>query len=356
MTESSPRRLPDGPAAQRRYDPTTGEWRTFATRWRDRTFLPSARHCPLCPTRDPDAPTAIPRQGYQIVVIDNPLPAPGAQPPAPPAEPAGRAATGNGLYAVAPAAGTAEVVVYCDRHELAMADLPVEHLTHVVDVWAHRYGALGARDEVAYVFVFENRGSAEGAPLGHPHAQILAYPDIPPVPLRELQVARAHHDARGTCVFCDVVAQERADGVRVVAQNQSFLAFVPFAARTPYEVHIAAKRHATSLLDLTDPERAALAALLKTVVTAYDALSGSVVPYVMSMHQAPTRDVLWLRYSHFHLEFSPLHRAAAKLRYLAGSGLGTGASIADLLPEQAADDLRQAVARAADRAPVAAEG
>ncbi|HWG99929.1 MAG TPA: galactose-1-phosphate uridylyltransferase [Pilimelia sp.] len=329
-----------GLRAERRRDPLTGEWRTFAAHRQDRTFLPAADDCPLCPTRDPGRPTELDRPAFDIAVFDNRFPALLADPPEP-------ALVGTGPYRTAPAVGAAEVVVYTDRHDRTLTDLPPPHLTRLVDVWADRYAVLGARPEVAYVFVFENRGQAVGVTLDHPHGQVYAYPEIPPLPRRELDEALAHRSAHGTCVYCDVVAQEQADAARLVAGNQSFLAFVPFAARMPYEVHLAARRHATSLLDLTGPERAALAGLLREVVLAYDSLFGFPLPYVMSMHQAPTDEARWLPVSHLHLEFTPVHRTATKLKYLAGSELGAGAFIGDRLPEDTAADLRAAGARAA---------
>ena len=153
-----------------------------------------------------------------------------------------------------------------------------------------------------------------------------------------------HLERHGTCVFCDVVARERADGVRIVAQTPGFLAFVPFAARYPFEVHVMAHRHVPSLLDLSDPERAELAQLLKVVLGGYDRLFGFPLPYVMAMHQAPTADHGWLPVSHLHLEFLPPHRSATKLKYLAGSELGGGAVINDSRPEAMAAVLRAEVA------------
>jgi UDPglucose--hexose-1-phosphate uridylyltransferase len=129
----------------------------------------------------------------------------------------------------------------------------------------------------------------------------------------------------------------------MVARNGAFLAYVPFAARFPYEVHVAAHRHAPSLLDLSDPERDGLAALLCQVQAGYDALFGFPLPYVMSMHQSPADDGQWLGVSHFHIEFTPFHRTADKLKYLAGSELGGGAFLNDVVPEQAAAALREAM-------------
>jgi UDPglucose--hexose-1-phosphate uridylyltransferase len=109
-------------------------------------------------------------------------------------------------------------------------------------------------------------------------------------------------------------------------------------------------RHATSLLDLTDPERELLAETMKTVLTGFDALFGFSLPYVMSMHQAPTVDGPWLSISHFHIELTPVHRTASRLKYMAGSELGGGAFINDTVPETTAAELRAAVARAREQA------
>ena len=321
---------------ERRYDPTTGEWRMFARHRQDRTFLPPEDRCPLCPTVDPARPTEIALPGFDVAVFENRFPSLVPEPPEPDV-------AGSDLYPVAPAAGANEVVVYSDDHDLQLADMEVGHIARVVDVWADRYAELGAREEVAYVFVFENRGVAVGVTLHHPHGQIYAYPEIPPRPRRELDVALAHLERHGTCVFCDVVARERADGVRVVAENESFLAFVPFAARFPYEVHVVARRHAPSLLDLTGAERRSLAELLRALLGGYDRLFGFPLPYVMAIHQAPADDGRHRAVSHFHMEYTPVHRTATKLKYLAGSELGAGAFLNDTAPEDTAARLRTAV-------------
>ena len=322
---------------ERRFDPVTGEWRMFARHRQDRTFLPPEEHCPLCPTVDPARPTEIPFSHFDVVVFENRFPSLVRQPPPP-------EVADSSLYPVAPAAGATEVVVYSDDHDLQLAQMEVPRIARLVDVWADRYAELGARDEVGYVFVFENRGVAVGVTLHHPHGQIYAYPEVPPRPRRELDVALAHLERHGTCVLCDVVARELADGVRVVAQNESFLAFVPFAARYPYEVHVVAHRHAPSLLDLTDTERSSLAALLRQVLAGYDRLFGFPLPYVMAMHQAPADDGQHQAVSHFHMEYTPVHRTATRLKYLAGSELGAGAFLNDTAPEDTAAQLRAAVA------------
>jgi UDPglucose--hexose-1-phosphate uridylyltransferase len=320
---------------ERRFDPVTGEWRMFAGHRQDRTFLPPAEFCPLCPTKPGGPPTEIPFPAFDVAVFENRFPALVRRPPPP-------AVAGSALAPVAPAAGANEVVVYSDDHLLGLADMDVARITRVVEVWTDRYAALGARDEVAYVFVFENRGVAVGVTLHHPHGQIYAYPEIPTRMRQVLGAARTHFDASGTCVYCDALAEEAA-GARVVARTDGFLAFVPFAARFPYEVQVAPLRHVPSLLDMTGDDRTALADVLRTLIRGYDRLFGFPLPYVMSMHQAPTDGADHDAVSHLHLEFTPLHRTAEKLKYLAGSELGAGAFINDVAPEDAAARLRAAV-------------
>jgi UDPglucose--hexose-1-phosphate uridylyltransferase len=316
---------------ERRYDPTTARWRILAAQPPDAAFPAETDKCPLCPTRNPARPTRIPRDAYSIVVLDEQRPPLSAHPPVP-------SVPGNALYAVRPSTGAAEVVVYADRHGVGLADLPVEHVARLVDVWADRYAALATRDDIGYVLVFEDRGGTAGPAGEHPHGRIHGYPDIPPLPDRELAAAREYRARRGTCVFCDVTAQERADGVRLVGHNDYFVAYVPFAARAAYEVHVVAHRHATCLLDLSDPERLALAHLVRGVLRGYDTLFGFARPYLMALHQAPTDDERWLPLSHFHIEFTP-----------GGDGAGGGppgdrdAFGSDVAPEDAAARLRRAI-------------
>jgi UDPglucose--hexose-1-phosphate uridylyltransferase len=318
---------------ERRRDPISGQWRTFAAHRQDRTFLPPAEECPLCPTRGGSPATEVPWSEFDVAVFENRFPSFVANPPEP-------SVPASELYGVEPNLGATEVVVYSDDHRASMGSLGVERLRLLVDVWADRYAELGAREEVAYVFVFENRGESVGVTLHHPHGQIYAYPEIPPTAAQELASARQHMEATGTCVMCDVVAQERAEAVRLLGRNDAFVAYVPFAARFPYEVHVTAHRHVPSLLDLSDPERNALAAMLSEVVVRYDGLFGFELPYVMSMHQAPTDEGEWQSISHLHIEFTPFHRSAQRLKYLAGSELGAGAFLNDVVPEQAAASLR----------------
>jgi UDPglucose--hexose-1-phosphate uridylyltransferase len=322
---------------QLRWDPTLREWVAYATHRQDRTFLPPAEYCPLCPTRPGGFPTEIEREHYDIVVFENKFPS-FARDAGVPDEP------GSPLTPTAPGRGVCEVVVYSDDHAATLASLGERRIRNLIEVWADRYGELGAREEVAYVFIFENKGEAIGVTLHHPHGQIYGFPFIPPRPARELQAAREYREQNdGSCLHCDVLAQEQEDGRRVVVKGEHFTAFIPFYAHFPFEVHLYARRCASSIVDLEEDERSDLASVLKRLLVGYDALFGFSLPYMMVMHQAPTDGHDYGGIAHFHIEFYPPNRTGEKLKYLAGSETGAGAFIMDVLPEKSAETLRSKV-------------
>ena len=324
---------------QLRWDPTLEEWVSYATHRQDRTFLPPAEYCPLCPTKPGGFPTEVPRESYDIVVFENKFPSfvPDASEPEEP---------GTELSPTAPGRGAAEVVVYSEDHDATLAELSERRIRNLIEAWADRYRELGAREEIEYVFIFENKGEAIGVTLHHPHGQIYGYPFIPPRPKKELEAARAHRERNGTCLHCDLLAEERADGRRILHEGEHFTVFVPFHAHFPYEAHVYARRCVPSLAYLDENERQDLAHALKRLLTGYDALWGFSLPYMMAMHQAPTDGSGYEEVAHFHVEFYPPNRTAEKLKYLAGSETGAGAFIMDALPEATAGELREAVERA----------
>jgi UDPglucose--hexose-1-phosphate uridylyltransferase len=157
----------------------------------------------------------------------------------------------------------------------------------------------------------------------------------------ELNALAAHREKTGRCLICDLVTQEIVDGRRIVAESGHFAAAIPFYARYPYEVHIFAKEHKPSLLALDAQEEWDLARILKLVMVKYDHLFGFSLPYLMTLHQAPTggeHEGL----GHFRIEFYPPHRSANKLKYLAGCESGAGSFINDSAPEAKAEELRAA--------------
>jgi UDPglucose--hexose-1-phosphate uridylyltransferase len=315
-----------------RWNPLLGEWVATATARQERTFLPPEGHCPLCPSRTGGFPTEVPESNYDIVVFENRFPSLSRFPDEP-------TLTGSELYPVLPAQGVCEVVLYSPDHASSLAREPVEQIDKLVRVWTHRFEELGTLDFVKYVFIFENKGEAIGVTLHHPHGQIYAYPFIPPRLATELSRCAQHQDLNGRCLLCDILLEERRDARRMVAENNSFAAFVPFFARWPYETHIYSKRHFQALTDMTRAEQKDLAAMLKMVLVAFDKLFDLSFPYMMVIHQRPV-DGEDYDYYHFHIEFYPPLRSANKLKYLAGSETGAGMFINDTLAEEKAGELR----------------
>lgn len=318
-----------------RYNPLLGEWLATATHRQDRTFLPPADFCPLCPTRPGAFPTEVPEPDYDIVAFENRFPSLLRQPGTP-------SIASDELYAVEPSYGVCEVIVYSPDHTTSLAAEPVEQIHKLVRVWRHRFEQLEKHDFIRYVFIFENKGEAVGVTLHHPHGQIYAYPFVPPVVTRELARSKEHKEQTGRCLICDILRKELEFGDRVVASNDSFAAYIPFFARYPFEVHITPKRHIQAFTDFSSGEQRDLAGVLKQVLAAFDRLFDRAFPYIMAIHQRPSDGANYDHY-HFHIEFYPPMRTAEKLKYLAGSEAGAGMFINDTLPEIKAAELRNLV-------------
>lgn len=245
---------------------------------------------------------------------------------------------GDDFYQARPALGTAEVVCYHPDHAKTFVDLTDAEAVGVVDLWTERYCALGARPEIDHVLIFENKGALVGTSNPHPHCQIYAGNMIYGTIAREADAARRHIAKTGRYLGQDILARE-ATGPRVVAQNESFLACVPWFSRYAYEVYILPKRPVTSLADLTVAERRALALMIREVTTRYDNLWRMPMPYVMAIHQAPTNREDQSAYP-FHLEFHPPLRKPDTLKYLAGPEVGGGSMTNESNPDLKAAELR----------------
>jgi len=247
----------------------------------------------------------------------------------------------DGLYRVEPASGLSRVMCYSPRHDLALCRLPLQEIEALIEAWRGEYEMLGARPEVAHVLIFENKGRETGVSNPHPHCQIYATNFVFSLVEREEAAAREHRAARGTCLFCDVVAAERRDGRRVLVERERAIAFVPFFARYAYEVYVLPRPHRRSLSDLEREDVRDLAAVLKDVLTRYDNLFEMPFPYLLAIHQAPT-DRLAHDDFHLHIELQPPLRQPGLLKYLAGPELGGGNFLSDTSPEAKAAELRAA--------------
>jgi UDPglucose--hexose-1-phosphate uridylyltransferase len=308
-----------------RWNPVLQEWVTTATHRMKRPQLPQ-NWCPFCPGSGqvPD--------NYDVYLYPNDFPTFSIPPPEMDVD-------SNEIYKVAPAIGICDVVLYTPEHNTTLAALPVEHIVKLVKLWKQRFIELAAKPEIKYVFEFENKGEVIGVTMPHPHGQIYAFNYIPPKVEKELQSAAEHLERIGRCLFCDIIQEEKKDGRRIIVQNDSFFAVIPFYARWPYELHLFSQQHLGTIAQLKEQEIVDLAKILKIILLKYDNLFGFSFPYIMVLHQSPTDGKEYPHY-HFHIEFYPPYRSKTKLKYLAGCESGAGTFINDSTAEEKAEELR----------------
>ncbi|MFE4174648.1 galactose-1-phosphate uridylyltransferase [Streptomyces sp. NPDC056909] len=314
-------RRPLGPvatASEIRHDPLLGDSVAIASHRQARTYHPPADECPLCPSRDGRL-SEIPDSDYEVAVFENRFPS------------------------LAGDSGRCEVVCFTADHDASFADLSEERTALVLDAWTDRTAELAALPQVEQVFAFENRGVEIGVTLGHPHGQIYAYPFVTPRSTLMLRSAREHRAATGRNLFDDLVARERTEGARVVLTGEHWVAFVPYAAHWPYEVHLYPTRRVPDLRALDDAARAEFPQVYLELLRRFDRIFGEgepPTPYVAAWHQAPFRAAGRDDFA-LHLELFTVRRTSGKLKFLAGSESGMSVFINDVPPEAAAERLRE---------------
>lgn len=327
----------------RRLNALTGEWvlvspQRTARPWQGQLETPQPDQrptydpdCYLCPgnqraggARNPDYQTTF--------VFDNDFAAllPGAEP---------YTLEREGLLVAAAERGICRVICFSPRHDLTLAGMAREDVRRVVDVWAEQYEELGAIPWIRHVQIFENRGAMMGASNPHPHGQIWANESLPNEPAKELARQREHFRERGSCLLCNYLALELAEGTRIVCQNETFIALVPFWAIWPFETLVLPRTHRATISALSDAERDGLADILGQLTRRYDALFQTSFPYSMGFHQQPTDGadyVEWHLHAHF---YPPLLRSATVRKFMVGYEL-LGQPQRDITPESAAARLR----------------
>ncbi|MFH8445606.1 galactose-1-phosphate uridylyltransferase [Streptomyces sp. NPDC018026] len=307
-----------------RRDPLLGDSVAVASHRQGRTYHPPADQCPLCPS-DGERLSEIPDSSYDVVVFENRFPS------------------------LAGDSGRCEVVCFTSDHDASFADLSEEQARLVLDAWTDRTSELSHLPSVEQVFCFENRGAEIGVTLGHPHGQIYAYPFTTPRTALMLRSLAAHKDATGGENLFDAVLEEELAGERVVLEGEEWVAFVPYAAHWPYEVHLYPKRRVPDLLGLDEAARTEFPKVYLELLRRFDRIFGEgepPTPYIAAWHQAPfgqleefegvARDDFAL-----HLELFTIRRTSGKLKFLAGSESGMNVFINDVPPERAAERLRE---------------
>lgn len=328
---------------EERWHPLREEWVIVAAHrqdrpWRGETVTPAAEaippyvaDCHFCPGNRRVGGKRNPHYA-QTYVFDNDHPcvgldAPASPPPAP------------GIYRRRPARGIARVVCYTPRHDLTLAELAAAEVENLVATWQQQYLDLGRRPQIDHVLIFENKGEAVGVSNPHPHCQIYATNFVFKTIETEARVGQRYLSQTGRVLFQDILATERADGRRVVCENETAVAFIPYFGRYAYELFVAPKATHPSIATLSDAEAVDFAAVLRQALVKLDNLWQIPFPYVMPLHQAPTDGTAY-RGFHFHIELHPPLRKPNLRKYLAGPEIGGGNFLSDTVPEEKAAELR----------------
>lgn len=237
--------------------------------------------------------------------------------------------------------GICRVVCFSPRHDLTLPELEPGEIELVIETWAQQTNDLGIRPEIAYVQVFENKGSLMGCSNPHPHSQIWATGHVPNEPAKEFASQIEYYTDTGRPLLLDYLKEELIHPNRVVAANDGFTALIPFWAAWPFETLVIANRPgAIRLTDLSVAEMKGLAELTKTLTTLYDNLFETPFPYSMGFHQAPCDGQShpeWTLHAHY---YPPLLRSATVRKFMVGFEM-LAMPQRDITPEAAAKRLRE---------------
>jgi UDPglucose--hexose-1-phosphate uridylyltransferase len=224
------------------------------------------------------------------------------------------------------------VIITSPAHGTDISGLPAREAAVVVQAWIDRIRSHQDNPNIKYLLLINNHGKEAGASLEHPHSQLFGIPVRPPVYEEEVAGVQRYRAKHRRCVYCDIVGEEMSARARVIFENERFLAFAPYASRTPFESQILPKSHSSRFETQSSADQAALAEALQ-------ALTGRLErglndpPYNFFIHTAAPHSGADVDY-HWHLELLP------KLAIAAGFELGSGVMINVTTPEAAAEFLR----------------
>ncbi len=318
----------------------TREWFVIATerakRPKDFTGTASPREdmeysekCPFCPGNEemtPDTAYVYEADGSWLVrSVPNKFSA---------FSPAGdRQRENHGVYRTMQGVGIHEVIIESPRHNDSFVTMKPRHIEQVIRAYVNRFNEAMQDDRIEAVMIFKNYGQSAGSSLAHPHSQMIAMPLVPAPMRRRLDAAKHYFDDMGSCVYCDMLAQEIQEEVRIITRNDSFVAFCPYASGSAFESWIMPLRHEPSFGNITREEIRDMASILSDLMNRYHYGLGD--PDFNITIQTPPRDESNDRSYHWYLEVFP------KLTKTAGFELGTGMLINVTLPKENARFLRE---------------
>lgn len=239
----------------------------------------------------------------------------------------------HGSFRSMAAAGAHEVVVEHPRHDLTPATMEPAQLALLMRLYRERYAALRQDPAIESIIIFKNHGERAGTSLEHPHSQIVAAPVISSsVRLRLEEASRIHHED-GECLYCRVLHDELQAGDRILETNDTFAAFVPYAALVPYQVWIFPRRHMASYDSISDREAGNLGEVLSRVLRRLSAVLGD-PDFNFGIRSSPISESQ-SHFCHWYLAIAP------RVSHAAGFELGSGMFINSMCPEDAAENLRR---------------
>lgn len=249
---------------------------------------------------------------------------------------------GTGLLRGQTEPGTCRVLCFDPRHDLTLATMSEAAIRRVVDEWVHQETELGSKNNIGYVQIFENRGAMMGASNPHPHCQIWATEHLPNETVTELSAQQAYFESHREPLLDAYLKVERTQRERIVAENDTWTALIPFWAVWPFELMLLPTEKTERLSALTEPQRDGLAQILSTVTAGYNRVFDAPFPYSMGFHPAPSDGEAhpeWQLHVHF---YPPLLRSATVRKFMVGFEL-LGSPQRDITPESAAETLRRAM-------------
>lgn len=298
-----------------RWNPLLATWTMVATNRQNRPHLPK-NYNPFAPGQG-----SIPAK-YDVLAYDNDFPTLSQQP-------SQVSRHQSAVFKSKEAYGKCEVILYSDNPKEQLYDLTDEHVLKLVELWTERFSELSKDKRIKYIFEFENRGEEVGVTIHHPHGQLYAYSWIPKKIEDELANCKQYFKQNGTNLFADLNAAEKKHKHRIIADNKSFLCYIPYFTDYPFGVFIVSKRLKQNFTEFTLTEKKDLAVMLKQLVAAFDKIYNRHFPYMMCIHQNPVNTPKYSdckNYYAFHIEFYPPLRAADKVKWYAGSEMGAGAA------------------------------
>ena len=296
---------------------------------KQRAVLPHYKdNCPFCIGNEHLSTKEYARidgpDGWKVRIIANKFPA---------LSPEGnRVRHTEGLYQTISGIGVHDVVVESPEHDAVMAFMPETQIQNILRCYRERYLQIRKDRRLEAIVIFKNYGESAGSSLEHTHSQIAATPVVPPQFRDRVEEAVRYFDDHGDCIFCRTILDEISTGSRIIAENSNFIAFIPYAALTPFHIWVFPRIHNSSFESISDDEIADLASIMKNILLRlFHGLGDPDFNFTIRSSPLADRET---RYFHWYLSIIP------KMSKQAGFEMGSGMYINSAIPEESAEYFR----------------